>query len=97
MLMPAEVYIAEKATTSAADTDLTEIPTMQWLPKPVENPAAEASDPSGMKAYTEQISGTELKLAMVPIPGDTFKMGSSPSEAGHQHGADCHHEWQHTR
>ena len=30
--------------------------TVKWLPKPVENPAAEATDQAGMKPYTEKIS-----------------------------------------
>jgi formylglycine-generating enzyme required for sulfatase activity len=70
-------------TSTAAPTtsgDLTEIPTPQWLPNPIENPEADASDPSGMKAYAEPISGTEQKIEMVPIPGGTFKMGSPESE-----------------
>ncbi len=72
------------ATEAVSSADLTEIPTPKWLPKPIENPAAEAADQNGMKAYTEHIPGTEVKLDLVPIPGGTFKMGSPASEAGHK-------------
>jgi formylglycine-generating enzyme required for sulfatase activity len=51
-------------------------PAVKWLPKPVENPDAEASAPDAMKPYTEKIGGTDVAFDMVPIPGGTFKMGS---------------------
>jgi formylglycine-generating enzyme required for sulfatase activity len=78
--VPAETI----ATEAAGNADLTEIPTAKWIPKPIENPAAEASDQAGMKAYTEIIPGTEVKMDFVPIPGGTFKMGSPASEAAHK-------------
>ncbi len=34
------------------------------------------------KAYTETISGSQVKFDMVPIPGGTFLMGSPPNEPG---------------
>ena len=56
---------------------------VKWLPKPpVDNPAAEARDQKGMKAYTEKIVGTEVSFDMVPIPAGTFKMGSPAGEKG---------------
>jgi formylglycine-generating enzyme required for sulfatase activity len=67
---------------TADNADLTQIPATQWLPKPQENPAAEADEETGMKAYSEPLSGADLKLEMVPIRGGTFKMGSPESEAG---------------
>ncbi|MCC6123984.1 MAG: formylglycine-generating enzyme family protein [Pirellulales bacterium] len=80
-----EAYLAETITAEAAgNADLTGVPTLKWLPKPAENPAAEAADQSGMKPYTEKIPGTEVSMDFVPIPGGTFKMGSPASEAGHR-------------
>lgn len=73
-----------RAEDAANIADLTEIPTPKWLPKPIDNSAAEASDPSGMKAYTESIPSTEVKMDFVPIPGGTFKMGSPADEPGHK-------------
>ena len=56
---------------------------VKWLPKPpVDNPAAEARDQKGMKAYTEKIVGTEVSFDMVPIPAGTFKLGSPAGEKG---------------
>ncbi|MEN6458520.1 MAG: formylglycine-generating enzyme family protein [Thermoguttaceae bacterium] len=55
-------------------------PTVQWLPKPVENPASEAKDEQSMKPYTEKLISTDVKFDMVPIPAGTFKMGSPASE-----------------
>ncbi len=57
-------------------------PTADWLPKPGENPAAQAKDPSAMKPYTEKIPGTDVKFDMVPIPGGTFNMGSPENQSG---------------
>jgi formylglycine-generating enzyme required for sulfatase activity len=54
--------------------------TVKWLPKPVENPRADATDQAGMKPYTEKIGNTEVKFDMTPIPGGTFKMGSPAGE-----------------
>jgi len=52
------------------------------MPKPVENPNAEAKDQAGMKPYTENIQSTDLKFEMVPIPAGTYKMGSPDGEKG---------------
>ncbi|MCE5267786.1 MAG: formylglycine-generating enzyme family protein [Planctomycetaceae bacterium] len=54
--------------------------TVKWLPKPVENPASEATDEKGMKPYVEKIVSTDVKFDMAPIPGGTFKMGSPANE-----------------
>lgn len=66
----------------AADSDPTLEATVKWLPKPAENPAAEAADQAGMKSYTEKIPNTDVVFEMVPIPGGTFKMGSPAAEEG---------------
>jgi formylglycine-generating enzyme required for sulfatase activity len=66
------------AEQSASDPTL-EV-TVKWLPKPVENPAAEARDEKAMKPYTEKIISTDVKFEMAPIPGGTFKMGSPATE-----------------
>ena len=59
-------------------------PTPDWLPKPVlDVPEATAASAAGMKAYVEQIPGTEVKFKMVPIPGGKFRMGSPAGEKGH--------------
>jgi formylglycine-generating enzyme required for sulfatase activity len=57
-------------------------PAVKWMPKPVENRAAEAKAPTDMKTYTEKIIGTDAKFDMVPIPGGTYKMGSPSTETG---------------
>ncbi|MCG8651925.1 MAG: formylglycine-generating enzyme family protein [Pirellulales bacterium] len=44
-------------------------------------PAAVASSEAEMKPYEEVIEHTELTIAMVPIPGGSFQMGSPESEA----------------
>ena len=71
---------AKNGGNSAFDPTIT--PTTVWLPKPADNPDAESKIPSDMKPYSEKIPGTEVKFAMVPIPGGTFTMGSPESEAG---------------
>jgi formylglycine-generating enzyme required for sulfatase activity len=45
--------------------------------------ALAADDPAAadMQPYTEQISGTDVKFDLVPIPGGEFLMGSPDSEA----------------
>ncbi|NLX95179.1 MAG: formylglycine-generating enzyme family protein [Rhodopirellula sp.] len=55
---------------------------IKWLPKPfpVENSAAKTE--AEMKAYTELVSGTDLKFEMVPIPSGKFLMGSPDTEEG---------------
>jgi formylglycine-generating enzyme required for sulfatase activity len=54
---------------------------VKWLPKPPPgNPAAEAEDQAGMKAYTEKVPGTDVAFQMTPIPGGTFKLGSPAGE-----------------
>lgn len=45
---------------------------------------AEAKTQAEMKPYVEPISGTTVSVELVPIPGGTFTMGSSESEAGHK-------------
>ncbi|MCE5303747.1 MAG: formylglycine-generating enzyme family protein [Planctomycetaceae bacterium] len=71
---------AADATTPAAEAEETLTPTVLWMPKPIDNPAAEAKDQAGMKPYSEAIANTSVKFDMVPIPGGTFKMGSPAGE-----------------
>jgi formylglycine-generating enzyme required for sulfatase activity len=47
---------------------------------PIALPAAEAGSEGEMKPYEEPIEHTELKIAMVPIPGGSFQMGSPDDE-----------------
>jgi formylglycine-generating enzyme required for sulfatase activity len=64
-----------------AKTKLLARPTPEWMPKPVlDIPAAKAADAAGMKAYVEQIPGTDVKFKMAPIPGGKFTMGSPAGE-----------------
>jgi formylglycine-generating enzyme required for sulfatase activity len=44
----------------------------------------DVKSPADMKAYTNTIPGTDVKFAMVPIPGGVFTMGSPDKEAGRQ-------------
>ncbi len=68
-------------------------PTPEWMPKPViDIPESNAVDAAGMKAYVEQVPGTDSKFKMVPIPGGTFLMGSPASEKGHQKDESPQHE-----
>lgn len=71
---------AKVGSQAVAGADPTMDAPVKWLPKPLENPAAEAKDPAGMKPYTEKIIDTDVKFDMVPIPGGTYKMGSPASE-----------------
>jgi formylglycine-generating enzyme required for sulfatase activity len=77
-----EAPVAAKVASQAQSAELN--PTMdvavKWLPKPVENPDAEAKDQAGMKPYTEKIVNTDVKFDMAPIPGGTFEMGSPAGE-----------------
>ena len=70
---------AKDEKPAAAVTDPSLDVTVKWLPKPAENPAAEANDQAGMKSYSEKLAA-DVKLDMVPIPSGTFKMGSPASE-----------------
>ena len=42
---------------------------------------AKAEKPEDMKAYVDQISGSEVSFSMAPIPGGEFSMGSPKGEA----------------
>jgi formylglycine-generating enzyme required for sulfatase activity len=77
-LVPAAAKVGKQAAPAGADPTM-DVPS-RWLPKPVDNPAAEAKDQAGMKPYTEKVLNTDAKFDMVPIPGGTFKMGSPASE-----------------
>jgi formylglycine-generating enzyme required for sulfatase activity len=46
------------------------------------NAAAQAPSAAEMKPYTEQIPGTDVTFALVPIPGGEFVMGSPEDEEG---------------
>ncbi|MGO9115194.1 MAG: formylglycine-generating enzyme family protein [Thermoguttaceae bacterium] len=68
-------------------------PTPEWLPKPmIDIPEAKAANWAGMKAYVEQVPGTDSKFKMVPIPGGVFLMGSPATEKGHQPDEGPQHE-----
>ncbi len=71
---------AEKAAETAASKDPTLVPTVVWLPEPIECPDSQAKTEKEMKKYTETIPDTQVKFEMVPIPGGTFTMGSPADE-----------------
>jgi formylglycine-generating enzyme required for sulfatase activity len=75
--VPVRTVSQTKETSNAAEPSLE--PAVKWLPKPADNPAAEAKDQQGMKPYTETLTA-DVKLDMVPIPGGAFKMGSPSAE-----------------
>jgi formylglycine-generating enzyme required for sulfatase activity len=49
-------------------------------PPPVALPEAEADSPAAMRPYAELVPGSAARIAMVPIPGGTFRLGSPESE-----------------
>jgi len=59
----------------------TAVPTVEWIPEPIEVADAAAEDEAGMKAYTEELPHTDVTFKMVPIPGGKFTMGSPDDEA----------------
>ena len=63
-------------------TDPTLEVAVKHMPKPVENPAADAKTEQNMKPYAEKIVGTDVIFDMVPIPGGVFKLGSPADEEG---------------
>jgi len=58
------------------------VPTVKWLPEPIEVPNYTAKIESEMKPYTDVIPGSNVTFDMVPIPGGKFMMGSPENEAG---------------
>jgi formylglycine-generating enzyme required for sulfatase activity len=78
-LVPAKDEKDEKPAADAGKMDPTLEVTVKWLPKPADNPDAEAKDQAAMKSYTEKLTA-EVKLDLVPIPGGNFKMGSPANE-----------------
>jgi formylglycine-generating enzyme required for sulfatase activity len=79
VVAPVAEKVASQAAPATADAATLE-PAVKWMPKPIENAAAEAKDQAGMKRYTEKLVNTDVKFDMAPIPGGTFKMGSPASE-----------------
>ena len=76
VLIPAVVCWA----ADAGKTDLSKTPTVKWMLKPVPMENAEAKAEAEMKAYTQNIPGTDVKFDMLPIRGGKFLMGSPASE-----------------
>jgi len=65
---------------------------LKWLPPAYPVPDAEAKSEAEMKPYTEIVSGTDLKIDMVPIPGGKFLMGSPDGENGRKDDEGPQHE-----
>ncbi len=78
----------EKPEAAAADAELPKdfdpdkLATVLWLPEPIANSDAEAKTAEEMKPYVEKIPDTDCGVAMVPIPGGKFLMGSPEDEEG---------------
>jgi len=84
---------AELEQIAEAKAKLLARPTPEWLPKPViDIPEARAGSPADMKAYVEQVPGTDAKFKMVPIPAGKFLMGSPATEKGRQADEGPQHE-----
>ncbi|MGA2257465.1 MAG: formylglycine-generating enzyme family protein [Thermoguttaceae bacterium] len=84
---------AELEQIAEAKAKLLARPTPEWMPKPViDIPEARASNAASMKAYVEQVPGTDSKFKMVPIPAGKFLMGSPAAEKGHQADEGPQHE-----
>lgn len=67
---------------AAAQSDVFVYPDMpSGSPPRVANPDAEAASEAEMKRYVETIPGSDVKFAMLPIPGGKFRMGSPEGEA----------------
>jgi formylglycine-generating enzyme required for sulfatase activity len=55
-------------------------PAARWLLEPSPVADALAATAAEMKPYTEKIPGMDVTFQMLPIPGGTFRMGSSAGE-----------------
>ncbi len=51
--------------------------------QPTEGPFVKVDD-GFMVPYTEKIPGTDVTFKMIPLPGGTYKMGSTDADPGHQ-------------
>jgi len=98
---PAESEPAAGGPTSARSegSDMTEgglnptaVPTVEWMPEPIENVDAVAADAGGMKPYTEELPDSDMTFDMVPIPGGKFLMGSPEGEADRKDDEGPQHE-----
>ncbi|WP_165700815.1 formylglycine-generating enzyme family protein [Alienimonas californiensis] len=73
------VAVAQEETGDGAP------PVVADMPKTAE-PGEYAQTAAEMKAYTEEIGGTDLTFKMVPIPGGEFTIGSPEDEEGRGEG-----------
>lgn len=71
---------------------LTAAPARAGHPAPLAVPDAAAADEAEMRPYAELIEHTDEKIAMVPIPGGKFLMGSPASEPGRRDDEGPQHE-----
>jgi formylglycine-generating enzyme required for sulfatase activity len=75
------VWAAETAAKPSAGTpEMTDIPAVNWMLKPLPVPNADAKTEAEMKRYTESLGAADVKFDMVPIPGGKFKLGSPANE-----------------
>ena len=58
----------------------------------LEVPDSVAASEAEMKAYTDLITGPNIKFQMLPIPGGTFTMGSPEEESGRNEDEGPQHE-----
>lgn len=70
------------AAPGASAPEITDIPAVNWMPKPLAVPNADAKAEGEMKPYTESLGAADVKFDMVPIKGGKFKLGSPTNEEG---------------
>ncbi len=70
------------ATCSRPAISADDLPTGISKTKPAEGPSV-AVEGGFMVPYTLTVPGSSVHIEMVPVPGGTFKMGSSDDSAGH--------------
>ena len=93
---PEEAEETPDEGAAAEEFNPTWVPTVAWLPEPVEVPDSKAEQEADMKPYTERIPssvpGTDVTFEVVPIRGGKFMMGSPDDEAGRKDDEGPQHE-----
>ena len=88
---PGEATPGEKAGAEKK-FDPTGVPTVEWLPKPVDVPDSVAKQEADMKPYAEKVPATDISFEMVPIRGGKFTMGSPDGEVKRKDDEGPQHE-----
>jgi len=83
LVLSPTAWAAEKAAKAkASEPEISDIPAVKWIPKPLPLPSADAKSEAEMKPYTEDLGAADVKFDMVPIKGGKYKMGSPAGEKG---------------